>query len=166
MQYYISSAPHYNINMIQGLDKVQPINGKYILTIHNYFDLQGFPFGLETWATSGTPSIHCSLPYFVQPLEILILTNRFFGSSSCRLHQAASLTCWVLWSLDMFDLGFQIMILSKIKLLQFLMRVFLRLSLQSGDLGQQTQARALIEKPPWASEDKTRNFFWPIYSPL
>ena len=34
MQYYNISAPYYNINMIQGLDKVQPINSKYILTIH------------------------------------------------------------------------------------------------------------------------------------
>ena len=34
MQYYSISAPYYNINMIQGLDKVQPINSKYILTIH------------------------------------------------------------------------------------------------------------------------------------
>ena len=34
MQYYSNSAPYYNINMIQGLDKVHPINSKYILTIH------------------------------------------------------------------------------------------------------------------------------------
>ena len=65
MQYYSSSAPVNNIYMIQDLDNVQPINSKYILTIHNYFDFQGFPFGLETRATSGTSSIHCSLPYFV-----------------------------------------------------------------------------------------------------
>ena len=106
MQYYSSSAPYNNIYMIQGLDRVQPINGKYILTIHNYFDFQGFPFGLETIATSGTPSIHCSLPYFVTINgRSLFLTNRFFGSSNCKLHQVASLTYWVL-SLDIFDLDY------------------------------------------------------------
>ena len=107
MQYYSSSAPYNNIYMIQGLDKVQPINSKYILTIHNYFDFQGFPFGLETKATSGTPSIHCSLPYFVTINgRSLFLTNRFLGSSNCKLHQVASLTFWVLQSLDVFDLDY------------------------------------------------------------
>ena len=107
MQYYSSSAPYNNIYMIQGLDKVQPINSKYILTIHNYFDFQGFPFGLETRATSGTPSIHCSLPYLVTiNWRSLFLANRFFGSSNCKLHQVTSLTCLVLQSLDVFDLHY------------------------------------------------------------
>ena len=111
MQYYSSSAPYNNIYMIQGLDKVQPINSKYILTIHNYFDFQGFSFGLETRATSGTPSIHCSLPYFVTINgRSLFLTNRFFGSSNCncKLHQVESVMCWVLQSLDIFDLDYKL----------------------------------------------------------